>query len=930
MTLLTRYFILFFTCTTFVFTSLASNASEIFELADKKFNQHQYDEAKIHLKNLLKDQPNNIPARFLMVELLLAVEQAALAQTELNIIEGLGGDYKKITLLRSKTLLMQNKYNEILSIFEDNYIDQIYAAKMYVLKGLAHLGLRQLLLSEEAFNQALSLNVSNLDAILGLAQLKVNRFQYEEANTLVEQVLATPFPPEKAWFLKATVEQNLGNYDKALVNINRVLLENSEDVNALILRATLLFELQNYSTANKDALQILNKVPNEPRAKFIQAAIAVKDNDEESSKQLIEEIAQTLSKISKEDLRSSPSYLYLAGVIFYQQNQYELAKEYFNQYLEIDDFNVSAKILLAQISMRQGDFEGAKSQLVKANIQHGDKGQILTLLGVCYLELQQYESALAYFKQVKSIQPTASVDLQLAKAYLSLKQTATAIQLLTEGDFTGEQQVLAGLLLVKSYLQAGKAEQAIKVAKNLSLLQPENPEFHHHLGFVYQSVGSFEQAKLQFQKALKLNHLHVKSIISLAQVTSTMGQPDKGLLQLQSALVQLPNDIDILKALANHFERMGEDSNATLTYEKALKQDPSSEVLMINYASSLAKQGAYDDAIEAIKAFILSHEKTDKIYLLLGHLYLNTKQVQLAIESYRDALKFDGNKSQVYFYIAKANQRVRRFSDTVAAYQKSIAWAPTSLGPMLALASYLNQESRYNEAIVVLLAFDGGAKTSDRFYSVLAHTYFLNKEYEKAKDTYLKIKQSQQISTISGLALVYQAINQQKKAIALIESALSTDTNNLLLLSTLAEIYMKNKQWLKAEEIYVQILKLDEDQPMWLNNAAYIAMSQLKFGKAKEFATRSLALVDDAPDSLDTLGWIYYLTNEYVQALPLLRKALAIDSSNVEIKYHMALTLKALGQDKEAFNLLREVVNSQNDFTDKNQALETLELWGKS
>ena len=71
-----------------------------------------------------------------------------------------------------------------------------------------------------------------------------------------------------------------------------------------------------------------------------------------------------------------------------------------------------------------------------------------------------------------------------------------------------------------------------------------------------------------------------------------------------------------------------------------------------------------------------------------------------------------------------------------------------------------------------------------------------------------------------------------------------------------------------------------------------------------------------------------YLTNEYDKALPLLREALAIDYSNIEIKYHMALTLKALGQDREAFNMLREVVNSQRDFDNKAKALEILELWG--
>tara|TARA_R110000737_G_scaffold1598_14_gene4807 strand:- start:3540 stop:6320 length:2781 start_codon:yes stop_codon:yes gene_type:complete len=926
MLILARHFIfLFFTLSVF-----SVSASELFELANKKFNEHQYDEAKIHIKNLINQQPSNIPARFLMVELLLAVDQASLAETELNIIEGLGGDHKQVTLQRSSALLMQNKYNEMLSLFNNNYIDKIFAAKMFVLKGLAHLGLRQLILSEEAFNQALLLNHSNFDAMLGLAQLKVNRFQYHDANILVDQVINIPFPPEKAWLLKATIEQRIGNINHALLSINRVLLNNAENIEALLLRATLLFELKDYNGAQNDALLILKNVPNEPRAKFIQAAIAVKDNDTASSKKLIEETAQTLSKISAADLRTSPSYLYLAGVIFYQQNQYLLAKDYFSQYIEIDNFNVNAKILMARILMEQGAYDDAKSQLVKANIQHGGNSQLLTLLAVCYLELQQYEAALAYFQQVKNIQPSGSVDIQLAKTYLSLNQTVTAIQLLNEGDFNDQQQVLAGFLLVKSYLKERKTDLAVKIAIKLSLLQPENPEFQHHLGFVYQTIGDLEKAQLHFKQALALNELHIKSMISLAEITSAMGQADKALTQLQSALVQLPNNIQLLKALANQFERMGQQAKASSSYQNALKQQPNSEALMISFVTSLARQRRYDEAIEAINGFLLSQQKTAKLYLLLGRLYLNTKQTQLAIESYRDALKYDANKSQVYFYIAKAYQGDRKFSAAVAAYEKSIAWAPDSLEPLLALASYLNEESRPNEAIEVLLAFDGDAKTTPRFIETLAHSYYLNKQYDKAEQSYLSIKQSGQVRTIAGLALVYQKLNQHTKATALVEVGLKDNANNVVLLGTLAEIYIKNEQWSKAEEIYKQLIILNKNQPIWLNNAAFVAMSQSKFEQAKDYATRSVSLDGNSPDSLDTLGWIYYQTKEYAQALPLLRNALAIDYSNVEIKYHMALTLKALGQDREAFNMLREVVNSQVAFSAKKQARQTLESWGKS
>lgn len=80
MTKLAKHFIFLF----FTFSVFAGDATELFELANKKFNEHQYDEAKLHIKNLIKQQPSNIPARFLMVDLLLAIEQGALAETELN------------------------------------------------------------------------------------------------------------------------------------------------------------------------------------------------------------------------------------------------------------------------------------------------------------------------------------------------------------------------------------------------------------------------------------------------------------------------------------------------------------------------------------------------------------------------------------------------------------------------------------------------------------------------------------------------------------------------------------------------------------------------------------------------------------------------------------------------------------------------------
>jgi len=109
-----------------------------------------------------------------------------------------------------------------------------------------------------------------------------------------------------------------------------------------------------------------------------------------------------------------------------------------------------------------------------------------------------------------------------------------------------------------------------------------------------------------------------------------------------------------------------------------------------------------------------------------------------------------------------------------------------------------------------------------------------------------------------------------------------------------------------------------------------VALQLEDYKKAKEYALASLAIVKSYPDALDTLGWVYYLTNEFDKALPLFRQALAIDFSKLEIKFHLALTLKALKQDREAFNTLLEVVNSKRDFSEKRSAQQLLNKWAES
>ncbi len=170
---------------------------------------------------------------------------------------------------------------------------------------------------------------------------------------------------------------------------------------------------------------------------------------------------------------------------------------------------------------------------------------------------------------------------------------------------------------------------------------------------------------------------------------------------------------------------------------------------------------------------------------------------------------------------------------------------------------------------------------------------------------------------------------QINKARKVLTKALKTNPNSLLLNTALAEIYTSNDDWPNADKIYQHLTTIFNAQPIVLNNAAFVALNVKDYDRALSLIQSSIAIAGEEPDSLDTMGWIYYQTQQFEQALPLFRKALAIDYSKQEIKFHLALTLKELNQNREAFTVLQEVVNSKRAFADKAKAKEVLDAWAK-
>lgn len=258
---------------TILSTNLKATEENVLEQANIAFKDNHYNKALIHLKNLTQKDPNNLAARLLMAEVLIAFSKGTAAEVELNLADSLGADKNRTLLLFAEAYLLQGKYNAVIDhlALPTSAQDEVLTAKIFVLRGHAQLGLRQLKLSTASYREALSLNKVNVEAKLGLAQVALNYYRYEEAETYVDDVLEGYFPPIKAWILKASIHQNSAEFKQALKAINKALLENPRHVQALILRASLYIELIDYANAEKDISTVFELVPHEPKAQFLAA-----------------------------------------------------------------------------------------------------------------------------------------------------------------------------------------------------------------------------------------------------------------------------------------------------------------------------------------------------------------------------------------------------------------------------------------------------------------------------------------------------------------------------------------------------------------------------------------------------------------------------------------------------------------------------------
>jgi len=420
-------------------------------------------------------------------------------------------------------------------------------------------------------------------------------------KSIIEKGADTP-DGLKAKGLLAMAVLAAGDKKTAQVLIGEVLAKDQRNEQAMLLKAGMAMDDRQLDQAIADLRTILRDQPNSARALLLLGKAHVLAG----SPELAQEHYLKAFQASKHGVPFGLAY----GEFLLQRNQAARAEGVAEEMLRAAPGDLSAMRLLAQARIGKGDWAGAQAvadELRKAGDKTATSDQIR---GAVLAARKNYTASIAAFKQAHQTSP-------------------------------GEVQPMVAL--VRTYMLAGKANEAIAFLNSVVQASPDNMSARLLQGQLYAMKGDGAAAAQAYQAVIAKEPKNTAGYIGLANTHTRAGRHAEADQVVAQGLAAVPDDFSLRVTQAGIHEMAGRFDEAIKLYEQLFKERPNSDVIANNLAS------------------LLTDHRTDKASLARAHeIALRFKRSD--VPQFKDTLGWaalkNGKADEAVTLLADANKQL--------------------------------------------------------------------------------------------------------------------------------------------------------------------------------------------------------------------------------------------------------------------------------
>jgi serine/threonine protein kinase/tetratricopeptide (TPR) repeat protein len=336
-------------------------------------------------------------------------------------------------------------------------------------------------------------------------------------------------------------------------------------------------------------------------------------------------------------------------------------------------------------------------------------------------------------------------------------------------------------------------------------------------------------------------------------------------------------------------------------YESALKKDPNFALAYAGVAdASIAmfyqKKDSFwsQKAVGAAQQALRLNDTLPEVHFSLGSVYNASGKEAEAISELKRALQLAPNSDDGYRGLGNAYLSLGQKDLALQAYQKAVEINPYYWVNYNSIGSAYSELGRYEDALGAFRKMIELEPDNSFGYLNVGVVYFQQGKYEQCIPFFQKALQIQpHYLAYSNLGTAFFFLKRYAESVSIFEKAVGMNQNDPLMMGNLADAYRWSGQTDRANSTYEKAISL--------------AFKQLQVNPR------------DA-NIMDQLSLYYAKKGDAVHAIDFIRRARAINSTDVDMIYDEAEVYTLTGRPAEALKSLREalkkghsVQEAQND-----------------
>lgn len=446
---------------------------------------------------------------------------------------------------------------------------------------------------------------------------------------------------------------------ESMLKTNSVLFFDSEEFEDIVHH---YLETGKFALAKKATKLGLEQHPSSTNLKLYQIEMFIFENKLDKAEELLDVLY--LLEQSNEEI-----YIQKAN-IYSRRDNHEDAVKLLEKALEITDDPADVLSLLGMEYMFMDDFEHAKECFIQCLDEDEDDYSALHNIIYCFEYLEQYEEAIEYLNDFLNRNPYCGIAwVQVGKQYYELKDYQKA---LAAFDFA----IISDDSFIGAYLEKGKCLEKLKryeesIESYSITLGLDDPTSYAllRIGKCYERLGNTELALQFYSKCVDEDGLLDKGWIAIVDFHFKNKQYQKALYYIDKAISIDSENVQYWKRYATINNRLKNFEEAEVGYRKALELGNYELESWLTRGDILTNLGEYEAAINNFHQAIEFYPENPEIEYRLSGLYFSMREADKGEFHLKNALKSEPEYLMIIEEIFPLVFRMKKVKQIIAQHK---------------------------------------------------------------------------------------------------------------------------------------------------------------------------------------------------------------------------------------------------------------------